>query len=119
MQLICYAPKENKKLTIVEECKGISNFNDAACQINRAKSNSSCELSISEPVLSSIMDYRNQYQSMLKSNPLYTSNTQNKPWEVVAWIADKLVDELIVELCDDFQMEDVIQKLFELEFQEF
>ncbi|XP_058789442.1 uncharacterized protein LOC131663215 [Phymastichus coffea] len=121
MQLICYASKENNKnnITKVEESEDSSKFNDAACRINCAKRNATYELSVSESVVSSLTDYRNEYQNMIKSNPLYTSNTQNKPWEVVSWIADKLVDELIVELCDDFQIEDVIKKLFELEFKEF
>lgn len=34
-------------------------------------------------------------------------------------ISDKLVDELIVEISKELQIDDVIQKLFELEFQEF
>lgn len=34
-------------------------------------------------------------------------------------IADKLVDELMMEIAKELQMDDVIQKLFELEFQEF
>lgn len=34
-------------------------------------------------------------------------------------ISDKLVDDLIVEIAKELQIDDVIQKLFELEFQEF
>lgn len=34
-------------------------------------------------------------------------------------ISDKLVDELIMEISKELQIDDVIQKLFELEFQEF
>lgn len=34
-------------------------------------------------------------------------------------ISDKLVDELIMEISKELQINDVIQKLFELEFQEF
>lgn len=34
-------------------------------------------------------------------------------------ISDKLVDELITEIAKELQIDDVIQKLFELEFQEF
>lgn len=34
-------------------------------------------------------------------------------------ISDKLIDELIMEISKELQIDDVIQKLFELEFQEF
>lgn len=34
-------------------------------------------------------------------------------------ISDKLIDELVVEISKELQMDDVIQKLFDLEFQDF
>jgi hypothetical protein len=39
--------------------------------------------------------------------------------DIVCRISDKLVDELITEIAKELQIDDVIQKLFELEFQEF
>lgn len=39
--------------------------------------------------------------------------------DVACRISDKLVDELITEIAKELQMEDIIKKLFELEFQEF
>lgn len=39
--------------------------------------------------------------------------------DIVCRISDKLVDELITEIGKELEMDDVIQKLFELEFQEF
>jgi hypothetical protein len=123
MRLICYSAVEdenkNSQITDSVEKKKIFKFNDVSCQANYLNTNGVFRLMISESVMSRLTEYRNQYKCLLKSNPMYTSNTQNKPWEVVAWIADKLVDELIIELSNDFQIEEIIKKLFELEFQEF
>ena len=123
MRLICYSAKEeneNKNEIVNTELKDTDKFNDAACQAyNVNKNNSICNFAVSESAVLDLLDYRKQYHNSIKSNPMYTSNTQNKPWEVVAWIADKLVDELIVELADDFEMKDVIQQLLELELQEY
>lgn len=33
-------------------------------------------------------------------------------------ISDKLIEELIIEITEELQMNDVIKKLFEMEFQE-
>ncbi|KAK0178823.1 hypothetical protein PV327_007671 [Microctonus hyperodae] len=80
------------------------------------------QLSVSEASAEELLNYRNElsnYQRTCRSSPMYTSDSPNKPWEVIAWIADKLVDELMIELCKELQMDDVIQKLFDLEFQEF
>lgn len=49
---------------------------------------------------------------------MYSSNTQNKPWDIVAWISDKLIEELIIEITEELQMNNIIKKLFEMEFQE-
>lgn len=123
MRLISYSAKENheefQKLINVQEHEQILQFNDVSCQASHLKNSEVMELSVSGSATLCLSDYRNQYQHFMNSNPMYTSNTHNKPWEVIAWIADKLVDELIVELSDDFQMEHVIQKMFDLEFQEF
>ncbi|XP_011501230.1 PREDICTED: uncharacterized protein LOC105364899 [Ceratosolen solmsi marchali] len=123
MQLICCTEKEDKEnsdeIIDIAEDKKIFQFNDACCQANYLNTNGMFKLLISDTLMLRLSEYRNQYKSLLKSSPMYTSNTQNKPWDVVAWIADKLVDELIIELSNDFQMEEIIQKLFELEFQEF
>ncbi|XP_029048858.2 uncharacterized protein LOC114878806 [Osmia bicornis bicornis] len=65
--------------------------------------------------------YRLEYKKQCQSRPMYSSNTQNKPWNIVAWISDKLIEELIIEIAKELQMNgvEIIQKLFEMEFQEF
>ncbi|XP_020278342.1 uncharacterized protein LOC109852014 isoform X2 [Pseudomyrmex gracilis] len=77
------------------------------------------ELDIPEETEANFHKYKNEYQRTIQSIPMYSSNTRNKPWDIVAWISDKLVDELITEIAKELQIDDVIQKLFELEFQEF
>lgn len=124
MKLICYSAEEDdrssrKYIDIKEHEEEIIKFTDASCQAYYLKNNATLTLQVSDTAFKCLMDYRNQYYSSLESNPMYTTNTQNKPWDIVAWISDKLIDELIVELSDEFQMGDVIQKLFELEFEEF
>ncbi|XP_003424337.1 uncharacterized protein LOC100680021 [Nasonia vitripennis] len=122
MRLICYsAIEDEQKRSLLNSRKyeEILKNNDASCQANHLEKNGNCKLSVSQTVASSFTKYRNEYQNSLKSNLMYSSTTQNKPWEILAYIADKLVEELIVELSDNFQMEDIIQKLFDLEFQEF
>ncbi|XP_046741128.1 uncharacterized protein LOC124408316 isoform X1 [Diprion similis] len=66
-----------------------------------------------------ISEYHHRYKSFIQASPMYLSNTNNKPWDVVAWIADKLVDELIAEISKELQMDNIIQKMFDLEFEEF
>ena len=123
MRLICYSTQKEEedegKLADTREHKKITKFNDASCQAHSLRSSGILKLSVPESTALCFNEYRNQYLNSLKTNPMYTSNTQNKPWDIVPWIADKLVEELIIELADDFQMEDIIQKLFDLEFQEF
>ncbi|XP_015605096.1 uncharacterized protein LOC107272446 [Cephus cinctus] len=131
MQLIC--------LSSDEIANTLPKYMDASCQAKLDKmSDSQSESSIANDVMkfynqkkekkrliiskeseAIILDYRDRYQAWCRENPMYSSNTQNKPWEVVAWISDKLVDELINEISKELQMDDVIKKLFDLEFQEF
>ncbi|XP_012256000.2 uncharacterized protein LOC105686030 [Athalia rosae] len=66
-----------------------------------------------------IPEYYHKYQSFIQANPMYLSNTNNKPWDVVAWIADKLVDELVTEISKELQIDNIIKKMFDLEFEEF
>ncbi|KYQ54499.1 hypothetical protein ALC60_06646 [Trachymyrmex zeteki] len=82
-------------------------------------SQNNIELAVSEETEMNFLKYRCEYQRLMQSIPMYSSNTQNKPWDIVAWISDKLVDELIIEIAKELQIDDVIQKLFELEFHEF
>ncbi|KAL7306883.1 hypothetical protein TKK_0001043 [Trichogramma kaykai] len=103
-------PKKNKQLI---------KSNDFSCQTIYGKNSEKIKLKISDKVIAGILNYQNQYEESLKSNLMYNSNSNNKPWDVVSWISDKLVEELIVDLSDDFQMDDIIHKLFDLEFQEF
>ncbi|XP_015115635.1 uncharacterized protein LOC107040193 isoform X2 [Diachasma alloeum] len=117
MQLICLSP-ENNKIP--------SKYTDASCQATQENSrlieSKDCgltELMVSERSSQMLLKYRDEYNASSRSSPMYTSNSPNKPWEVVAWIADKLVDELIVDVSKELQIDDVIKKLFELEFLEF
>ncbi|XP_033315816.1 uncharacterized protein LOC117214075 isoform X1 [Bombus bifarius] len=76
------------------------------------------QLAISEETELLFLTYRCEYKKLCQSKPMYSSNTQNKPWDIVAWISDKLIEELIIEITEELQMNDVIKKLFEMEFQE-
>ena len=77
------------------------------------------ELTISRETELQFLAYRHEYKSLCRSKPMYSSNTQNKPWDIVAWISDKLIEELIIEITEELQMTDVIKKMFKMEFQEF
>ncbi|XP_057327556.1 uncharacterized protein LOC130668971 isoform X1 [Microplitis mediator] len=77
------------------------------------------KLNVSHDSADRLLKYRDEYQRLCSLSPMYTSNSLNKPWEVVSWISDKLIDELVVEISKELQMDDVIQKLFDLEFQDF
>uniref|UniRef100_A0A0C9QDC7 DDX53 protein n=1 Tax=Fopius arisanus TaxID=64838 RepID=A0A0C9QDC7_9HYME len=116
MQLICLS--QNDETT--------SKYMDASCQVTQENSRlierKDCgltELIVSDRSSQVLMKYRDEYNASSRSSPMYTSNSPNKPWEVVAWIADKLVDELIVNISKELQIDDIIKKLFELEFLEF
>ncbi|XP_071630043.1 uncharacterized protein [Temnothorax longispinosus] len=130
MQLIC--------VSSIENASKVPRYCDASCQADyeslvelpdfeakvkegklMADSLNNIELVVSEEIEMSFLKYRQEYQRSMQSIPMYSSNTQNKPWDIVAWISDKLVDELITEIAKELQIDDVIQKLFELEFQEF
>lgn len=130
MKLIC--------MSSIENASKVSRYCDASCQANcesltelsdfeikmregkrRTNSLNNIELVVSKEIEINFLKYRREYQRLMKSVPMYSSNTQNKPWDIVAWISDKLVDELIIEISKELQIDDVIQKLFELEFQEF
>ena len=91
---------------------------DASCQAIHLK-NGDIKLKISHKTIHNLAEYRDDFKEGTKANSMYTSKTKNKPWEVVAWIADKLVDEMIVDISNDFQVNDVIEKLFDLELQEY
>lgn len=43
------------------------------------------ELVVSEETEMNFLKYRREYQQLMQSIPMYSSNTQNKPWDVVAW----------------------------------
>lgn len=48
-------------------------------------SQSNIELVVSEEVEMNFLKYRREYQRLMESIPMYSSNTQNKPWNIVAW----------------------------------
>ncbi|XP_012063912.1 PREDICTED: uncharacterized protein LOC105627234 [Atta cephalotes] len=130
MQLIC--------MSSIEDASKVSRYCDASCQADyeslmdlpdfeakikegkfKIDSLNNIELDVSEETEMNFLKYKCEYQQLMQSIPMYSSNTQNKPWDIVAWISNKLVDELIIEIAKELQIDDVIQKLFELEFQEF
>ncbi|XP_076244100.1 uncharacterized protein LOC143185197 [Calliopsis andreniformis] len=121
VQLICMSSMDKDSMS--EQC-------DASCQadyqtsigsrnIVDSKATNSIELTISKKTERQFVAYKHEYKKLCQSKPMYSSNTQNKPWDIVAWISDKLIEELIFEITEELQMNDVIKKLFKMEFQEF
>lgn len=43
------------------------------------------ELVVSEETEMNFLKYRREYQRLVQLVPMYSSNTQNKPWDIVAW----------------------------------
>jgi len=43
------------------------------------------ELVVSEETKMNFLQYKHEYQHLMQSIPMYSSNTQNKPWDIVAW----------------------------------
>ncbi|KAK2577795.1 hypothetical protein KPH14_012001 [Odynerus spinipes] len=81
--------------------------------------NGMTQLLLSKGTETKLLQYRTDYYNLSKRSPMYSNNTQNKPWDIVAWISDKLVDELINEIAKELEMQDIIQKMYQLEFQEY
>lgn len=50
-----------------------------------ANSLNNIELIISEETEINFQKYRHEYQRLVQLVPMYSSNTQNKPWDIVAW----------------------------------
>lgn len=131
MRLICMSSIENASrvprycdASCQANCESLTELSDFEIKMKEGKRignslSSNIELVVSEETEVNFLKYRREYQRLMQSVPMYSSNTQNKPWDIVAWISDKLVDELIMEISKELQIDDVIQKLFELEFQEF
>ncbi|KAL6448347.1 hypothetical protein ACFW04_000351 [Cataglyphis niger] len=130
MRLICMSSTENESKILrycdascQANCESLTELSDFEMRMKEGKclanSLNNIELIISEETEINFQKYRHEYQRLVQLVPMYSSNTQNKPWDIVAWISDKLIDELIMEISKELQIDDVIQKLFELEFQEF
>ncbi|XP_011338604.1 uncharacterized protein LOC105280088 isoform X2 [Ooceraea biroi] len=130
MRLICVSSIENAPrmprccdASCQADCErltGLPDFEMKMKERNRiADAMDNIELVVSDEIEMNFLQYKREYQRLMQSIPMYSSNTQNKPWDIVAWISDKLVDELITEIAKELQIDDVIRKLFELEFQEF
>ncbi|KAH0956325.1 hypothetical protein HN011_008141 [Eciton burchellii] len=130
MRLICMSSMENTlkmpryyNVSCQANCERLSELPDFEMKMKEGKrimdSMNNIELIVSEETKMNFLQYKREYQHLMQSIPMYSSNTQNKPWDIVAWISDKLVDELITEIAKELEIDDVIQKLFELEFQEF
>ena len=128
-------PEKNVRLIYVSSVDEVSKTGqcDASCQANYetgvestddrkavgSVSKDATELTISKEIELQFLAYKHEYKSLCRSKPMYSSNTQNKPWDIVAWISDKLIEELIIEITDELQMTDLIKKMFKMEFQEF
>ncbi|XP_015437381.1 PREDICTED: uncharacterized protein LOC107192599 [Dufourea novaeangliae] len=123
VQLICMSSKD--KTCRTRQC-------DASCQADETAINMSSDrrtirlitrnklqLTIAKETKQRILAYKNDYKRLCELRPMYSSNTQNKPWDIVAWISDKLVEELIIETTKELPVNDMIEKLYEMEFQEF
>ncbi|KAL0109438.1 hypothetical protein PUN28_014483 [Cardiocondyla obscurior] len=130
MQLICVSSTENASkaprycdVSCQADYDSLTDLPDFEAKIREGKlmtdSLNNIELVVSEEAEINFLKYKHDYEQLMQSVPMYSSNTHNKPWDIVAWISDKLVDELTTEIAKELQIDDVIQKLFELEFQEF
>lgn len=43
------------------------------------------ELVVSKEIELQFLAFRSEYKNLCLSRPMYSSNTQNKPWDIVAW----------------------------------
>lgn len=43
------------------------------------------KLNVSHDSVDRLLKYRDEYQRLCSLSPMYTSNSLNKPWEVVSW----------------------------------
>lgn len=77
------------------------------------------KLKVSEKTLSVFLNYREEFQKSVRDDPMYAVSKVNKPWELISWISSKLTEKLIFDLCQELQMNDIIDQLYELEFKEF
>ncbi|XP_015172526.1 PREDICTED: protein PFC0760c [Polistes dominula] len=112
MQLIYLSSLDN--VSNEQTCCNSTNYLD-----NLQSQNGAIQLIISKETEVKFLKYRAEYYNLFQSSPMYSNNTQNKPWDIVAWISDKLVDELINEIAKELEMQDIIQKMYQLEFKEF
>ncbi|XP_043251949.1 uncharacterized protein LOC122397118 isoform X1 [Colletes gigas] len=121
VQLVCVSSmdKESKLVQCDASCQA---DNQTASISDRKNINFDTKneivLNVSKETELQFLAYRHEYKKMCQSKPMYSSSTQNKPWDIVAWISDKLVEELMIEIANELQMPDLIQKMFEMEFQE-
>ncbi|XP_044012376.1 uncharacterized protein LOC122855229 isoform X2 [Aphidius gifuensis] len=83
------------------------------------KNEDETKLIVDEKVAERILNYREKFYQFCLTNSMYTSKTSNEPSEVVAWVSEKLKEELLVDLTKKLEMNEVIRRLFDLEFQEF
>ncbi|XP_076647974.1 uncharacterized protein LOC143356298 [Halictus rubicundus] len=123
VQLICMTSTDKNSNT--RQCDVSCQADETAINMlgdrkaTRPNTKHKLKLFISKETEQRILAYRNEYKKVCQSKPMYSSNTQNKPWDIVAWISDKLIDELIMETAKELEPVGVIQKLYEMEFQEF
>ncbi|KAF3425869.1 hypothetical protein E2986_09976 [Frieseomelitta varia] len=123
VQLICISSMDKvPKMTLCDascqvDCEtALKTIDDGKITDSNVKNE--VQLIVSEKTELQFFTYRCEYKKFCQSRPMYSSNTQNKPWDIVAWISDKLIEELIIEITEELQMNDIITKLFELEFHE-
>ncbi|XP_017892849.1 uncharacterized protein LOC108632663 isoform X2 [Ceratina calcarata] len=126
---------ENVQLICVSSTERVSRMTrcDASCQseyrigskapnsknLADPNVNHTTNLIVSKQVELLFLAYRSEYRKLCRSKPMYSSSTQNKPWDIVAWVSDKLIEELIIEITEELQMDDIIEKMFKMEFREF
>lgn len=70
----------DSKIIIQNQSDNSQNVEDKRCKLR--------QLSVSEASAEELLNYRNKlanYQRTCRSSPMYTSDSPNKPWEVIAW----------------------------------
>lgn len=123
VQLICMSSTDKNSNT--RQCDVSCQADETAINMlgdskaSRPNTKHKLELFLSKETEHRILAYRNEYKKACQLKPMYSSNTQNKPWDIVAWISDKLIDELIIENTKEFEPPGLLQKIYEMEFQEF
>lgn len=65
--------------------KRVINIKKKKKQTNILQQNSLIQLFISKETEAEFLKYRIEYYNLFKCSPMYSDNTRNKPWNIVAW----------------------------------